>query len=212
MTAKARVKGWVADLIAGANLQTMRTAWKGLSTSGRQGVDAILDALEGKSGPAPAGRDFRDLHADLFEGLYGIAQVAPWPLIAALDRRPGHTLNLLEALSCSRDEAAVRKLLEYAKRKDPWIRYEAVSGLATFAASSRVSRSRRKAVLQPLLDALRDRSDRVRDMALAGLAKIADRTAIEPLKRYLANKRLRRYPGLQQTASELLKKLEKARK
>jgi hypothetical protein len=210
--ANARVKGWVADLIAEANLRTMRTAWKGLSTSGQLGVDAILDALEGRSGPAPAGRDFRDLHADLFEGLYGIARVDPRPLIAALDRRPAHTFNLLEALSCSRDEAAVRKLLEYAKHKDRWIRYEAVTGLASFAAASRVARSRRKAMLQPLLDALRDRSDWVRSAALAGVAKIADRTAIEPLKRYLASKRLRRYPGCQHQASELLKKLEKARK
>lgn len=212
MTAKARVKDWVADLIAGTNLRTMQTAWQRLSTSGRQGVDAILDALEGKSGPAPEGRDFRDLHADLAGGLDVIAEVDPRPLIAALDRRPEHTYSLLGALSRSRDEVAVQKLLAYAKHKDPWIRYEAVSGLASFAAARGVTRSRRKEMLQPLIDALRDRSDKVRDMAVAGLAKIADRTAIEPLKHYLANKRLKRYPGLQQIASELLKKLEKARK
>jgi hypothetical protein len=58
-----------------------------------------------------------------------------------------------------------------------------------------------------LLDALRDKSGSVRFAALEGLVKVADRTAIEPLKHFLGDKRLQ--PGGRRIASELLYKLEK---
>jgi hypothetical protein len=197
MTAKAKIKDLVADVISGSGLHS---AWERLSKCGQQGVDAVLNALEGKSGPAPKDRHPRDLAEDLSGGLQAIAQVNPEPLIRALGRRPHHTFSLIWALGSSREEAAVQKLIEYATHKDPWVRWAAVSGLARF---------RRKSLRQPLLDALRDRSDLVRFTALEGLVKVADHTAIEPLKRYLSDKRLK--PGGRRIASELLHKLEKGR-
>jgi hypothetical protein len=196
MNAQERVKRLVADLITGREVQA---AWKRLSTSGQQGVDAILDALAGTTGPVPEDRHPRDLHDDLVAGLQAIAHLNPGPLIRALDHRPEHTFSLIWALGSSPDEAAVQKLVEYAIDRCKWVRWAAVSGLA---------RLRQKAVLPVLLGALRDRSDLVRFTALEGLARVADRTAILPLKRYLANRRLQ--PGSRRIASELLKKLEKA--
>jgi HEAT repeat protein len=191
----ARVKDLVADLIAGCDVPA---AWRRLGTSGQEGANALLDALEGKSGSAPRDRHPRDLHEDLVAGLQAIAHVDPGPLITALDLRPGHTFSLIWALGSSGEEAALRKLMDYAKHQDKWVRWAAVSGLARF---------RRKCVLRPLLDALRDRSDMIRFTALGGLAKVADRTAIEPLKRYLAGKTLQ--PGGRPIATELLENLER---
>jgi HEAT repeat protein len=198
MIRKARVKQWVADLVAGSDVQS---AWKRLSTSGQPGVDAILDALEGKCDPAPKGRHPIDLHDDLSAGLGAIARVDAEPLIRALDRRPRHTFSLIWVLGAYHNEAIKRKLMEYAKHRDKWVRWAAVEGLA---------RSRRKFVLRPLIDALRDRSDMVRFAALEGLTRAADRTAIEPLKRYLSDKRLK--PGGRRIATELLRRLETGRR
>jgi len=196
MPAKAKVKALVADLIAGSEVQS---AWQRLSTCGRQGVDAILDALEWKWGPVPKDRHPIDIHEDLSGGLQEIAKVNPGALITALDRRPGHAQHLIWGLGSSREEAAVQTLIEYAKHKDQYVRSAAVSGLAGL---------RRKSLMQPLLDALQDRSDDVRFTALERLVKIADRTAIEPLKRHLAR---RLQPGSRRIAGELLKKLERGK-
>jgi HEAT repeat protein len=198
MAAKAKIKDLIAAVIAGSEL---RSAWERLSACGQQGVDAILDALQGERGPAPADRHPRDIHEDLSGGLQAIAEVNPEPLIVALARRPEHTFSLIWALGSSREDAAVQALVEYAKHKDQWVRWAAVEGLVRF---------RKKSLLQPLLDALRDRSDQVRFTALTGLVKIADRRAIEPLKHYLADKRLK--PGGRRIAGELLAKLEKSRR
>src|SRR5688500_12119062 len=102
MTTTAKVQNLVADLIAGVEV---RSAWERLGKCGRRGVDAVLDAKEGKSGPAPKGRHVRDLDEDLTAGLQAIAQVNPTPLIRALDRRPGHTFDLIWALGSSRAPA-----------------------------------------------------------------------------------------------------------
>jgi hypothetical protein len=198
LTAKAKVKELVSDVISGSDLPT---AWERLGMCGKQGVDALLDALEGKSGPVPEGRDPRDLHDDLSGGLQAIAKVNPEPLLRALDRRPRHTFSLIWALGSSREQAAVQTLIAYAKHNEKWVRWAAVEGL---------SRLRRKSLLQPLLEALRDRSEMVRFTALEGLVKVANRTAIEPLKRYLNHKRLP--PGGRRIAGELLGKLEQSRK
>jgi hypothetical protein len=198
MTAKANVTNLVEKIIAGTGV---RLACARLSNCGKRGVDAILDALEGKHGRAPTSRHPRDVHDDLLGGLHAIGKVHPGPLIDALDRRPQHSVSLIWVLGGSRREGVVEKLVEYSKHKDIYARWAAVEGL---------NRYRKKSLLLPLLGALHDRSDMVRFSALIGLAKIADRTAIEPLKRYLASKGLK--PGGQRIASELLAKLEKASK
>jgi HEAT repeats len=197
MTAKANVIDLVGNLIAGTGL---RVACKRLSTRGQAGVDAVLDALEGKHGHTPKSRHPRDVHDDLLSGLHAIGQVNPDPLIDALGRRPQHAFALIWVMGGSRREAVVEKLVEYSKHKDLYVRWAAVEGLGRY---------RKKSLLPHLLAALRDRSDMVRFSALTGLAKVADRTAIEPLKRYLAIKRLK--PGGKRIASELLAKLEKAK-
>jgi hypothetical protein len=161
-------------------------------------VDAVLDAMEGKCGPMPRDRHPRDFHEDLEAGLQSIAQADPEPLIAALHRRPEHASALIWALGSSREEAAIQTLIEYGRHTDPWVRWSAVTGLARY---------RRKSLRQVFLDGLRDRSSMVRFEALKALVKVADRKAIEPLKRYLARKDLE--PGARHIASGLLAKLEK---
>ncbi len=197
MTTGARVKALVADLIAGTDV---RSAWDRLSRCGRAGTDALLDALEGRAGPFPKDRHPIDVSDDLSGGLQTIAAVNPAPLIRALDRRPEHAFSLAWALGSSREDAAIATLTTLAKHKDLWVRWAAIEGLA---------RLRRKSVLPTLLDALHDRSDWVRFAALEGLAKIPDRAAIEPLRRYLAYRRLQ--PGARRIAGELLAKLERGR-
>jgi HEAT repeat protein len=195
---KAIVNKLVGDLLARA---CKRSVYERLGKCGQLGVDAVLDALEGKHGLPPKRRHPRDVHEGLVGGLYAIAKVNPDPLINTLNRRPEHARDLIWALGGSGHVAAVKKLLEYAKHQDMWVRWAAVEGL--------VRCGKQHSLLQPLLDALRDRSDMVRYSALQGLVKVADHTAIEPLKRYLASKRLS--PGGKRLASELLAKLEKAR-
>ena len=192
MTSKAKINNLVADVIAGTDVPS---AWEHLRQCGQRGTDAILDAMEGKLGRGK--RHLRDLHEDLISGLQAIAKVNPAPLIVALDGRPRHTFSLIWALGASRQKVAVDKLIDHVKHQDKWVRWAAVCGLARFS---------RKSLLPPLLLALRDRSNRVRFVALEGLTKVADRTAIEPLKRYLTNKRLK--PGARRIATELLNKLE----
>jgi hypothetical protein len=197
MTPTANVTELVANLVTGSDVQS---AWQGLSGCGFQGVEALLDAMEGKCGPMPRDRHPRDFHEDLEGGLQSIAEADPEPVIAALHRRPEHACSLIGALGSSRDEAAVQTLIEYAKHRDPWVRWSALSGLARY---------RRKSLRQVFLDGLRDRSSMVRFEALEALVKVADRRAIEPLRRYLARKDLE--PGGRSIASELLAKLEKPR-
>jgi HEAT repeat protein len=199
MTTKANVVAdLVKNLVAGIEV---RLTCKRLSNCGRVGVDAILDALEGKHGQPPKNRHARDLSEDLQGALFAIASVNPDPLIEALNRRPQHAFPLIWALGGSSDNAAVSMdtLVEYSKHQDQWVRWAAIEGLV---------RLRKKAILQPLLVALRDRSDMVCFSAIKGLEKIADHTAIEPLKRYLERKRVS--PGGRKIAMELLAKLEKA--
>jgi hypothetical protein len=102
MTGRAKVKDLVADVISGADLPL---AWERLSKRGREGVDAILDAMEGKGGATPEGRDPRDLEQDLLCGLGAIAKVNPEPLLTALDHRPRHAFRLIWSLSTSREKA-----------------------------------------------------------------------------------------------------------
>lgn len=196
MIRKARVTALVRNVITDKDIQS---AWKQLGKCGQLGVDAILDALEGKHGPPPKGRHPFDVHDNLLGGLYAIARMNPEPLLSTLERRPRHASSLIWVLGSSRNKLVMETLVKYSKHKDMWVRWSAVEGLG---------RCRRKSLRQPLLDALRDRSDMVRFSALIGLAKIADRTAIEPLKHYLAAKRLS--PGGNRIATELLAKLQNA--
>jgi hypothetical protein len=197
MPIKSNVNNLVADLLA---RECDRSVYEQLGKRGQSGVDAVLDALEGKHGLPPKGRHPRDVDEGLIGGLYAIATVDPDPLINTLKRRPEHAFELIWALGQARRDGVIETLIEYSKHKNMWVRWAAVEGL--------VRCRKRKSLLEPLLDALRDRSDLVRFSALQGLAKVADDTAIAPLKRYLANKRLS--PGGKRLASELLAKLEKA--
>jgi hypothetical protein len=194
--ARVTVKRLVADLVAGADVQA---AWARLAGTGRRGVDALLDAMEGQGAAPPEGRDPRDLHDDLSGGLQAIAKVGVGPLVEALERRPDHAMSLVWALGASREEAAVRALVEHAKHKDVYVRWAAVAGLAGM---------RRRSLQGTLIEALRDRSGQVRFAALEGLVKVADGRAIGPLRRYLRDRRLQ--PGGRRIAGELLARLERA--
>jgi HEAT repeat protein len=114
-----------------------------------------------------------------------------------LDDRPNHASSLIWALGGLRQVAVVKTLVEHSKHKDLWVRWAAVEGLA---------RCRKESRLQPLLAALGDRSDMVRFSALLGLVKVADRSAIEPLKHYLRSKRMS--VGGKRITIELLARLE----
>jgi hypothetical protein len=196
MPAKPNVNILVADLLAG---ECDRSVYEQLGKCGEPGADALLDALEGKHGMPPKNRHPRDVHDALTGGLYAIAIVNPDPLINTLKRRPQHAFDLIWALGQTRHVGVVAILIAFSKHKDMWVRWAALEGLA---------RCPKKAFLQLFLDALRDRSDMVRFSALQGLARVADHTAIDPLKRYLANKRLSR--GGKRLARELLARLQNA--
>ncbi len=184
----------VRDLLSGNDV---RSAYDRLRSAADDGVESLLDALEGKFGPAPPGRHPRDVYDDLAGGLDAIAKQSPDPLIRALERRPEQAEIIIWILGGSRRADVTQLLVTHAKHKEAEVRWAAVAGLA---------RTRRKSVQQPLLDALRDRSDLVRFSALLGLKKVADHQAIEPLRRYLAGKRIS--PGGKRVAAELLAKLE----
>gem|GEM_PF-3631756 len=194
MTKRAKITAIVGKLLAGRCLRSVREQ---LGKSGRVGVDIILDALEGKHGVPPKSRHPRDVSDDLVGGLHSIAKVNPDPLLAALDDRPNHASSLIWALGGLRQVAVVKTLVEHSKHKDLWVRWAAVEGLA---------RCRKESRLQPLLAALGDRSDMVRFSALLGLVKVADRSAIEPLKHYLRSKRMS--VGGKRITIELLARLE----
>jgi len=196
MKPNAELDDLVGNLVRGIDVGM---ACSRLRHSGSAGVNRILDAIEGKLGPAPKRRHPRDVHDDLIGGLRAVATVDVKALIGALKRRPKHALDLIWALGGSRLKVAVQTLIDYSTHKDMWVRWAAVEGLA---------RRRQKSLMQPLLVALRDRSDLVRFSALVGLEKVADGRAIEGLKHYLSNKRLS--PGGKRLAATLLARLDKA--
>jgi hypothetical protein len=139
MNSSANLDDLVENLVAGIDV---RTACSRLRKSGQVGVNKILDALEGKAGPAPKSRHPRDVHDDLIGGLHAIATVDAKALIGPLKRRQEHACALIWALGSSRREVAVATLIEYSRHKDKWVRWSAVEGLA---------RRRKKSLLQPLL-------------------------------------------------------------
>jgi HEAT repeat protein len=197
MNPNAELDNLVTKLVVGVDV---RSALSRLRKSGQAGVNRILDAMDGKFGPAPKTRHPRDVADDLIGGLHAVASVDANALIVALKRRPKHAFALIWALGGSREKTAVQTLIAYSTHHDKWVRWAAVEGLA---------RRRQKSLMEPLLVALRDRADLVRFSALVGLQKIADYRAIEGLKHYLSRKRLS--PGGKRLASALLARLEKAK-